>query len=332
MASSLTPSAVRAQIAAGATGPLYLLEGGDLQARHDLASEFAALVDEGLQAFNVESVHASEASTPGARDQMVGALLTAARTLPMMAPRRVVIVHDAERLLSPRRSRDEEVEPLPDLSPGPRKKQGSAPMEELEGYFSAPELLATVIFVAGPLDGTRRIVKALRRHAAIVDCGSIQSADEAAAWIRKRLDKDELTIDARAVALLLEATGLSLARIRAEVEKLVLYAAGEAIVTERHVRELVTPEAEPGEGPAVGLAIRDGDVRRALRELDALLDAGVVPQPILGQIRWGAGQLRPSHRVARGLDLVLDADLNMKSSAGDPRHLLERLVIELCAR
>src|SRR5690349_21071850 len=98
----MKPAEVRAQIAAGRTGPLYLLEGDDLQSRHDLALEFASLVEEGLQAFNVESFYANEATTSGARDQMMAAILATARTLPMMAPRRVVIVHEAERLLSPR--------------------------------------------------------------------------------------------------------------------------------------------------------------------------------------------------------------------------------------
>ena len=47
-------------------------------------------------------------------------------------------------------------------------------------------------------------------------------------WITKRLEKDELTIEPKALTLLLETTGLSLGRIRAEIEKLVLYAAGES--------------------------------------------------------------------------------------------------------
>ena len=58
----MKPAEVRAQINAGKTGPLYLLEGDDLQSRHDLALEFASMVDEGLQAFNVESFYANEAT------------------------------------------------------------------------------------------------------------------------------------------------------------------------------------------------------------------------------------------------------------------------------
>lgn len=328
----MKPAEVRAQIKAGQTGPLYLLTGDDLQSRHDLALEFAGVVDEGLQAFNVESFYGNEAASAGARDQMMGTILATSRTLPMMASRRIVAVHEAEKLLSPRKAADEEADLVPGMQAAGRKKRGSTPAEELEAYFDSPEPMTTLVFVAGPLDANRRLVKALRRRAAVVDCGTIESEQEAATWIKKRLEKDELAIDPKAIRLLLATTGLSLGRIRSEVEKVVLYAAGESAVTEQHIRDLVMPESEPDKGPAVGMAIREGNTRKALHELGALLDSGVVPQPILGQIRWGAGQLRSGERVRKALDLVLETDLQMKSSAGSPRHLLEKLVIEICGK
>ena len=98
----MKPADVRPQIQSGETGPLYLLEGDDLQSRHDFALEFAGAVDEGLQAFNVQSFHANEAGTAATRDQMIGEILSTARTLPMMAPRRILLVHEAERLLAPK--------------------------------------------------------------------------------------------------------------------------------------------------------------------------------------------------------------------------------------
>ena len=79
-----TVAEIRKQIKSGKTGPLYLLEGDDLQSRHDLGLEFANIVDEGLQAFNVQSFYANEATNQGAREQLIGALLSNARTLPMM--------------------------------------------------------------------------------------------------------------------------------------------------------------------------------------------------------------------------------------------------------
>lgn len=325
-----TPTEVRKQIKSGTTGPLYLLEGDDLQSRHDLSLEFAALVDEGLQAFNVESLYANESSNAAGRDALIGNILSTARTLPMMSPRRVVVVLEAERLLSPKRGKDEDDQP--DLGLGAKKKRGSTPLEELEAYFEKPEPMTTLVFVAGGLDGNRRLVKLLRKHADCVDCGSLANSQEAAAWIRKRLEKDELSIDSKALALLIETTGLSLGRIRAEIEKLVLYVSGETIITPNHVRDLVLPQNELGEHFALMDAIRDGHAAKALKEISALLDAGIQPPMILGQIRAAAIRLRPEARVKNGLDLVFRTDVAMKSSAGVPQYLLECLVVEICGR
>lgn len=325
------PADVRAQIQAADTAPLYLLEGDDLQSRHDLALEFASLVDEGLQAFNVESFYANEATTAGARDQLIGALLAAARTLPMMVPRRVLVVHEAERLLSPKRGKDDEAEPAPAAVTRGKKTRALTPSEELEAYFEAPEPMTTLVFVAGSLDGNRRLVRLLRKHAVVVDCGTLGSPADAQRWIRQRLEKERLAIESSALSLLLECTGLALGRIRAEVDKLVLYATGDGTVTARHVRELILPQSEPGADFALGKAIWNGDAAEALREVAAQLEAGGQAPMVLGQIRAAAGRLRPDSRIKSGLDAVFRTDLAIKSSAGDPRFLLERLVVELCA-
>ncbi|MCA1586024.1 MAG: DNA polymerase III subunit delta, partial [Acidobacteria bacterium] len=322
---------VRKQIAARDTAPLYLLEGDDLQSRHDLALEFAAMVDEDLHAFNVEHFYANEATTASARDQLIGALLSAARTLPMMVPRRVVVLHEAERLLSPRKAKDEEPE-APPPAVGRGKKSGTpTPVEELEAYFGSPEPLTTMIVLAGPLDANRRLVRAVRKHAIVVNCGTLDTPADAARWIRDRLAKDRMAIEPSAIALLLEGTGLALGRVRAEIDKLVLYAAGESTVTARHVRDLVLPQNEPGTDFALGRAIWNGNAAQALREIAAQLDEGGQPPLILGQIRAAAGRLRPDSKIKSGLEAVFLTDLAIKSSAGDPRFLLERLVVELCA-
>jgi len=323
------PTEVRKQIKSGDTAPLYLLEGDDVQSRHDLALEFAGLVDDGLHAFNVQSFYFNEATSVGIRDQMIGDILSAARTLPMMAPRRVLTVHAAERLLSPRKGKDED-EAAPE--PVAKKKRGTTPLEEFESYLENPEPLTTLVFVAGALDANRRLVKLVRKHAVAVDCGTLASAAEAGRWMKTRLEKDGLAIEPAAVALLLETTGLSLGRIRSEIDKLALFAAGEPAVTAKHVREMVLPESEPGEDFAIGRALWSNNAKAALREIEAQFDAGAQPVMILGQIRAAAGRLKPDDRAKQGLDAVFRADLAIKSSAGEPRFLLECLVIELCGR
>lgn len=325
-----TPAEVRKQIKSGKTGPLYVLEGDDLQSRHDLALEFAGVVEDGLQAFNVESFYANEASNAAARDQLIGALLSTARTLPMMAARRVVIVHEAERLLAPRRGKDEDDAPVE--APGKKGKRGATPAEELEAYVENPEPMTTLVFVAGPLDANRRIVKLLRQYADVVDCGTLHDPREATIWITKRVEKDELTIEPKAISQLLAATGLTLGRIRPEIEKLILYAAGESTITAAHVREVVLPQEESEGTFALMEAVQNANASRALREISALIDGGVQPFVILGQLRAATIRLRPDSRVKNGLEAVMRTDVAIKSSAGTPQHLLECLAVELCAR
>ena len=194
--------------------------------------------------------------------------------------------------------------------------------------------MTTLVFVADALDENRRLVKLLRKHAVSVDCGALDSPADAANWIRTRLEADRLTIEQQAISLLLQSTGLSLGRIREEVEKLALFATGEPAVTVRHVRDLVQPQVEPGENFALGMAIWNGDAKKALREIDAQCDAGFQPVQILGQLRAAARGGRPpsDERVRRSLDAVFRTDLAMKSSGAEPRYLLERLVFELCRR
>jgi DNA polymerase III delta subunit len=320
---------IRKQIKAGKTGPLYLLEGDDLQSRHDLALEFANIVDEGLQAFNVQSFYANEATNAGARDQLIGALLSNARTLPMMAPRRVIMVHESDRLLAPKRAKDDD----DGEAEAPKKgKRGVSPAEELEAYIEKPEPMTTLVFVSGPLDANRRVVKLLRKHADIVDCGTLHDPREAATWITKRLEKDELTIEPKAIGLLISSTGLTLGKIRPEIEKLILYAAGESAITVAHVREVVIPREESEGTFALMEAVQNSNAPRALREVSVMIDAGVQPPLILGQLRAATVRLRPDSRVKNGLEAVFRTDVAIKSSSGTPQYLLECLVVELCAR
>ena len=229
---------VRKHIKSGKTEPIYLLEGDDLQSRHDLALEFAAVVDEGLQAFNVESFYGNEATSVANRDNLLGALLSTARTLPMMAPRRVIFLHDAERILAPRRGKDED-EGQGELEVGAKKKKAITPVEELEAYFEKPEKMTTLVIVAAPLDANRRLVKLLRKKAVNVDYAGKSTGScrlDSSAW--KKTGSRSAEGDSA-----LGATGLSLGRIRPEVEAR-LYVTGRRWLPPR-VRGLVIRTTSP---------------------------------------------------------------------------------------
>jgi len=76
-------------------------------------------------------------------------------------------------------------------------------------------------------------------------------------------------------------------------------------------------------------AIKRNDVRVALKELSLALENGAMPYFVLGQLRTAAERLPPP-RVRHAIESVFRTDLALKSSGGDPKILLERLVVELC--
>jgi DNA polymerase III delta subunit len=66
--------------------------------------------------------------------------------------------------------------------------------------------------------------------------------------------------------------------------------------------------------------------------LALLMESGAVPYMVLGQLAWFARTKVPAPRVSAAVEAVFRTDFAIKTSAGDPRVLLERLVVELCGR
>ena len=73
-----------------------------------------------------------------------------------------------------------------------------------------------------------------------------------------------------------------------------------------------------------------GSAATALRELALALEGGAVPLMLLGQLGWVARTKLAPARVPAAVEALFRTDLDLKTSAGDPRVLLERLVVELC--
>jgi DNA polymerase III delta subunit len=81
-------------------------------------------------------------------------------------------------------------------------------------------------------------------------------------------------------------------------------------------------------------AIESGQAGEALRQLALLLDTGAPAEKVLGQLGWVVRAKFPGmapNQVRPAVDALFRTDLDLKRSAGEPRILLERLVVELCA-
>ena len=171
----------------------------------------------------------------------------------------------------------------------------------------------------------------LLSKAAVVECDGPTDAAEAARWVRDRVSQEGMTIDPRAARLVADRVGPDIGRLRADVDRLVLYAAGNKAITAEDVLEVVGPPTSQ-DNWGVTRAIERGSAADALRELGLMMDGGAVPYMILGQLAWFVRTKVPAPKVTAAVEAVFRTDLAIKTSAGDPRALLERLVVELCSR
>ncbi len=313
MATRLTPDAFEQQIQTGRLDRVYLITGQDDERKSRLASALAASLDDGLRAFNLDRLHGSD-SRPEARKQL-WALLDLARTLPMMSPFRLVMVQEAEKLLAVLKDAE----------------GGAAELAAFEGYLKAPEPHAVVVFLVG--EGLDRRLKAstlLEKHATLVDCDPLSGGDGAAAWIRAEAAREGVRVEPGAIRLLSKLAGHDISRLRAEFERALMFTGPDGVVTESAVQEVAG--APTSQDPwAMVNAIERGERGDALRELALRLEAGEFPVMVLGQLAWYVRTRMAPARAGAAVEAVFRTDLALKTSRGDPRVLLERLVVELCS-
>jgi len=143
-----------------------------------------------------------------------------------------------------------------------------------------------------------------------------------------------MEIEPAGARLLAERCGTDVKRLRNDVDRLLLYAMGQKTITSADAREIAGPAALQDDW-AMPNAIESGNGGEALKQLALMLDAGAAPEKILGQLGWLVRAkfpaIAPRHLEA-AVESVFRTDLALKRSAGDPRILLERLVVELCSR
>ncbi len=332
----VSPTDVRTKIAKRTPDPVYLLLGDDDAEISRLAGDIASVVEDELRVFNVERIYAGEKGVTAA------SIVEAARMLPMMSDRRVVVVLRAEKLLKPKRRGRQAVEEIED---GEADSEPPSDLDALTEYLQDPSPTTTLVFATSDIDKTRRAGKALMKQATVVECWGLKTeknprftdlraaARVAEQLVRKAVAEAGQQIDPAAARLVAERAGVDIVRLRGDIERLMLYAAGKPKITFADAQEVVSAEAAQDDW-AVTNAIQNRNAGEALRQLALALDAGAVPYMILGQLGWFVrdklGNTDP-RRIPAAVEALFRADLDLKSSGGDPRVLLERLVVELCA-
>jgi DNA polymerase-3 subunit delta len=330
----LTVADFRKHIAARTPAPIYVLTGPDEREKSALASEAGDLVDAEIRAFNVERFYGADTSPLDVAE--------AARTLPMMGDRRVVVVMQAERMLNPKRKGGDDEGADAD-------EGGGGDVQALVDYVGAPNDRTVLVLVLSPaeppsqgkghdllpLNGSMKITKALAKGAVVVPVGEFGSEIEAVRWLQARVKEAGLGIDRAAAQALVDFAGSDPAKFRTDVERVLTFARGEPAVTVAHVEAAIVAHETSTDDWAIVRAVERGDAATALREARVRLEDGDSPFAMLGQLAFAVRSPPPRGRypnakLGRAIDALFRTDLALKSSGGDPRALIERLIVELC--
>jgi DNA polymerase-3 subunit delta len=327
---SLDQNALRKLIGSGRLGPLHVLVGEDVRLVEQAVNAIEATIDEADRPFAVDRVYAGESG--GAPIDIAAA----ARVLPMLGDRRIVIVLRAERLLKPKRAVK-----APELAEIEEAEEDAAiEFGPLEDYLAKPAPFTTLLFVAAGIDRARRFTKRLVEKAHVTEFSGLAAASPmgresrapAMSLAEETIARAGRSIDGAALQLLVDRSGSDITKMRGDLDRLLLYTEGQDRITRADVDEIAVAGLTVEDEWAVVNAISNGDAARALRETAIRLERGDSPHMMVGQLRWWVSsklsQFRPD-RVRPALEALLRTDLALKSSGGDERVLMERLIVDL---
>jgi DNA polymerase-3 subunit delta len=315
---------------------VVLLLGTEATLREDARSELRARALAGRPGDFDEERFDLAAGATGA------AILASARTLPVLAPRRLVIV----RGLADRRA-----------------------TAFLDGlllvYLEAPVETTCLVLEAEKADRRLKWVKDVARHGEVRECAPPANARDARPWVVARASQRGKQIAPAAAGELFEAVGVALDSLATEIDKLCLYVGERPTIESEDVAALTgrlrpaiifeltdaVGERRPGQAlriladllshgqaPLLILASLAGHFRRLLRASECTpASAQVIAQELRvhpfaarklsEQVRrFGGGRLRAALATLRAADDVLKGGQSLL----DPSLAIEQAVIEVC--
>jgi DNA polymerase-3 subunit delta len=222
-----------------------------------------------------------------AGDVDADAVLAAARTLPMMARRRLVVVRSVERW-----------EPKGEAKPDAKGRAGA--LDRLADYAKDPSPTTTLVLVAGKLDNRRRLVALAKKEDFAVECEA-PPRNALPSWLVRRAKERKKTFAPGVAELLAEIAGPELARLDDAVERLSLYVGDAKEIDEDAVAACIVG-VKPSSVWDLVSAVGRRDLGAALRALALVYDPKDRGLPVLGTLAWSTRQLvRFMAGQARGL-------------------------------
>ena len=334
--STLKRTDLERSLKTGKIQPLYALVGCETYLRDTAAQNISDLALSGtlLREFNE--------ATFSLLNEAAMSAVAAAEQLPMMSDKRVVHVKDFARL----REMDEDI---------------------LIRYLQRPADSTVMIFTADDLDKRKKLTKVLLSECTVVDFSPIQDF-EARDWAKARLKQLKTSADDRTLAQLIDLVGTDLQTLSIELDKLSAAAINTGRITPEMVDQLIA-RSRALSNFDLGDQLVAGNRKQALQTLHRLLEDDVAAVMLLGLIAGNYHRLAvakelldqgkrdevyrsiygpPAKReavmntlrrsdakkIARGIKLIADADLAIKTSQGGggpkgARLQLEMLVCQL---
>jgi DNA polymerase-3 subunit delta len=289
------------QLAKGKAPAVVLLLGSDPYWRDLCRRKLAeALVPESAREWATDRLSAEESDA----DDVVNR----AQMRPMMAPRQLLFVGDAEA-----------------WEAGSEEKLKRT-LAALTAYFENPAPFTVLVLEAEKLDQRTRFAKLLGEHALVVELEAV-GADPAAlaAEMARGLGVE---LDPAAARALVEATAGRAARMAIELEKLACYAGESRRISAADVRNLVVAEGAAEVWELADL-LASGERGRALELVDELMRRGESAPGLVGALAWMFRKLVKASEVPAGSNPYQAArQLGMRPEAAriavDHAHRLSR--------
>jgi len=231
--------------------PVYVLHGDDAFLRDHHRKEIVDRVVAGADPQLCVTTLDGSAELADVLDEL--------RTVPFLAPRRLVILRDADAFVRAHRT-------------------------ALEKFFNKPPSSASLVLVVASWDRRTRLFKIVAKIGKAIDC-SVPEKGNLTNWLTKASAKRGKKIDRDAAELLGQWVGRDLAALDGEIEKLSLYVGDREQITSADVSSLVTASAGP-EAFDLTNAITAGDATWALKTLGGMLRTRGDEFKTLGLIAW----------------------------------------------
>lgn len=351
--STVTPEQAIRKARAGELLPVYLVLGDERLLVEQVVGSLREHVLEGSPAaFNEDKLIAGETD--------VDRVIAAARMVPMMAKRRLVVVRSVERWEARASSNEEGAEAAATSGKG-----SGSPLDRLAEYAADPSPMASLILIATKLDSRRKLVTLAKKGDFLVSCEPL-ARGALPGWIAREAKARGHAIAPDVASLLAQISGPELAYVADALERTMLYVGEGAPITEEAidacvVRTRMAPvwdmidalgrrdlgkalaalsEVIDERGALPLLSLVTGSVRQLLKFESAARGGASIEEaarmagapPFKGRDLAAQTRAIPRYELERWLTVLAATDLSLKGSRRTNLAVLETMVMDLCAR